>query len=152
MAMEINPPRSKDPEQPRDTIPSHLIVALTEEAEALIQPEKATYQHPIDMAKLNHYTQEAYGEPLAARSAYLDIVPCVSSLFITLEDGSCLDYRLDDYVVGGSPKATVEHFIEHDEGKLARLISEKEMDVSDLIVFVRALDSITQKADGTELT
>lgn len=140
--MEINPPRSKDPGQPRDTIPSHLIAALTEEAESLIQPEQATYQHPIELSALHDYTKEAYGEELTAESAYLDVAPFVSSLFITLDDNSYLEYTLNDVIAEAPCIATVSHFMEYNNGTSARLISERDMNTSDLIVFVRALDSV----------
>ncbi len=147
--MELNPHASKGPEQSRDVVTSQLIVALAEEAEALIQPEHTIFQHPIDMQKFHAFTKAAYEEEIDAKSAYLQVEPFVSSLFVTLEDDSYLEYRIDDVVVETSTKAVVSHFIESRDGKSAELIGEREMDLTDLIVFIRSLDSI-KKTDSTQ--
>lgn len=146
MAMETNSQKSRDPEQPRDIITPQLVDKIVAQAEAFLLPEHGTTAHPLDIAKVHEMTQEAYGYEGAASSAYLDIAQYSSSLFVTREDGSYTEYRLDASIPESGAQATRIHYTETGE-HTEPITREEDMDISDLVMFVRALDSLAPAED-----
>lgn len=142
MAMEINPLRSKDPEQPRDTIPSQLVDALLEDAEKLLLPGEENLERAVDTTQLSEFLQEAYGVEVRASSAHIEVTRFSCDLFITLNDGSHIMYRTDNGITDTTTEASVRHLITYTDSKLPELVHTKDMDTSEFVVFVRALDSL----------
>lgn len=154
MAMEKNPPRSTDPEQPRDITPSHsvdalLVDKLLSEAETFLQPDENDFKQAVDIEKLSDFLREAYDVDIGATSAHIEITRFSCDLSITLSDDSCLMYRMDNGITETTTEATVGHLVKYIDSKAPELINTKDMETSELVVFVRALDSIKASHDTT---
>lgn len=142
--MEINPELSKDHEQPREEISPELIDTIIHtDTEPLLRDGIEMPTYSLDASKVNDYILEAYGHEGNATSAYIEVVPFSSSLVVTYESGEYTQYTLDASVPEGGAQATFSHRIEASDNTVATL-EERAMDISDLVLYVRLLDTLKQ--------
>lgn len=143
--MEINPPRSKDHEQPRGSLTPELIDKIIQkDVEPLLRDDIDIPTYPLDITQVNNFMQEAYGHQGNATSAYIEVLPELSSLVVNYENEEHYTYTLYGSIPEGGAQAILSRrTVTHDNIEV--ILDEQDMEVADLVLYLRSLDSLSQK-------